>query len=479
MKFRWQKKVHAWVESCSENCSASVIEPEELNDTRLEDPKRYFELRANRDINSGDLVLSTQTISTVTTSIPEQVEEGRRTGIIDHYYCNSCASLLVVPQQCPNTFQTPHKPAEPEVPPAIPTLPPITLSPQDQTKTTQVEASTGDAGATIQTHLPPSSPSQDFMFCRPDHIVPTCSATCRELSKDFDNGICRTKIEQTLRQSQLNDIKPRSISDCKTQCLRDLMFLRYIAIAIDRGNSPLRINDLMFATSGPNMQDIEYEEVEPWSFTSHVVRPLGYLDHLFEKTPTDQFFKLRQLDGWIINTLLVKINRVMRISQGPRYVKSFRADGMLDSAFGPGDERWDGLTKLPKEQEDKAIWIASIDSAFNLIRIADPAKGEYPNVVVVQRERLNVYAINTNSNPAIKAGEPLLRAAEGGERLAADERLEMEAMDEKEDAEEVHSGDTSDFLEAFGDDEVDMEDVDEDGLEEEVGDAMEVDGGGL
>ncbi|CAD6572761.1 MAG: hypothetical protein ASARMPREDX12_005434 [Alectoria sarmentosa] len=471
-KFHWQKKLHAWVESCSENCSASVIEPE-TDDTRLENPKRYFELRANRDINSGDLVLSTQTISNVTTSIPEQVEEGRRTGIIDHYYCNSCASLLVVPQQCPNTFQTPHKPAELEVPPAIPTLPPITLC-QDQTKTTQVEDSTCDAGATVQTHSPPSSPSQDFMFCRPDHIVPTCSATCRQLSKDFDNGICRTKIEQTLRQSQLNDINPRSISDCKTQCLRDLIFLRHIAIAIERGHSPLRINDLMFATSGPNMQDIEDDEM--WSFTSHVVRPLHYLDHLFEKTPTDQFFKLRQLDGWIINTLLVKINRVMRISQSPRYVKSFRADGKLDCAFGPNDERWNSLTKLPKDQEDKAIWIASIDSAFNLIRIADPAKGEVPNVAVVQREGMNVYAINSNSNPAIKAGEPLLRAADGGEGLVADERLDM---DEKEDAEEAHSGDTSDFLGEVSNDEVDMEDVDGDGLEVEVGDAMEVDGVGL
>ena len=451
------------MESCSENCSASIIE-QETDDTPLGDPKRYFELRANRDINSGDLVLSAQTISTVTTSIPEQVEEGRRNGITDHYYCNSCASMLVVPQQCPNTFQTPHRPAE------VKFLPPIIS--QDQTKTILVEDGTFDAGATIQTHLP----SQDFMFCRPDHIVPTCSATCRGLSKEFDNGICRTKIEQVIRQSQLNDIKPRSISDCKTQCLRDLIFLRHIAIAIERGHSPLRINDIMFAGSGPNMQDIEDDKVEPWSFTSHVVRPLGYLDHLFDKTPTDQFFKLRQLDGWIINTLLVKINRAMRISQGPRYVKCFRGDGILDSAFGPGDNRWESLTKLPKEQEDKAIWIASIDSAFNMIRIANPAKGEVPNVVVVQREGMNVYAMMTDRNPAIKAGEPLLRAPDGGEGLMADERLDMDVMDEEdaeEDAEEVGSGGRSDFLEKVSNDEVDMEDVDVDGLKEE-GDAMEV-----
>ena len=94
-------------------------------------------------------------------------------------------------------------------------------------------------------------------------------------------------------------------------------------------------------------------------------------------------------------------------------------------------------------------------------------------MVVVQREGMNVYAMITDRNPAIKAGEPLLRAPDGGEGLMADERLDMDVMDE-EDAEEVGSGGRSDFLEKVRNDEVDMEDVDGDGLEEE-GDAMEVD----
>lgn len=448
----WQKKVHAWAEICSENCSALVVEPEETDDTLVEGAKPYVELRAKRDINSGDLVLSEQTFSNVTTSIPEHIAAKRRAGVFDHYYCNSCASLLAVPQQCPNKFQSTN------------------VTSQDDLST--------EANMTRQSQPSLGDHRQDFMFCRVDHIVPTCSTACRELGVDFDNGICRTRIEQKLRQSHLNDPNPRPMAVCKTQCLRDLIFLRQITMAINLDKSPLDINDLMFATSGPNMRDIENREVERWSFVSHVIRPLRYLYQLFENTNTDQFLKLSQLDGWVLYTLLFKINRVMRISQGPRYAKSFRHDGMLDTAFGPWDERWEGLTNLPNGQKDSSIWTASIDSLFNMIRIADPAKGEIPNVAVVQREGVNVYAVKTDGELTIRAGEPLLRAADGVETPVVDERLYAEdpqdPMEESQDGEEVHSGDTSEFFEESSTGEVDMNDADE--LGEEAGEAMVVHG---
>lgn len=505
----WRKQAQVWLEKCSDSCSASVVLPIEREDPMAGDPKPYIELGANRDIYAGDLILSERTISNVTTSIPEQVEAKRGAGILDHYYCNSCASLLVVPQECSNQFQT-H--VEPENPTSL------TLSSRNSSNTTQSTISTGASftsysGQPSDTQSAPSSlatssSTQDFMFCRPSHMVPTCSAACRELSEEFDNGICQTKIEQKLRQSHFNDPKPRSITDCKTQCLRDLIFLRHITMAINLGENPLRTNDLMFATSGPNNRDAENGPVEPWSFMSHVIRPLRYLQHIFENTGFDQFLKLSQLDGWIINTLLFKINSAMRISKGPRYVKCFRADGMLDSAFGPWGERWDELTKVPKEQEDKSIWIASIDSLFNMIRIADPERRETPNVAVVHKDGVNVYAVKTHDGkgPAIRAGEPLLRARNGVEGLALEEALyaymregPAESMDESDgdgdgeesnsehtgdsieesntgeeeedvdvdetsgdDGEEAHSGDTSEFLEEFSADEEEELDADAD-----------------
>ena len=291
------------------------------------------------------------------------------------------------------------------------------------------------------------------MFCSPDHMVPTCSAACRTMSEDFDEGMCHSKLEQRLRESRLNDPMPRPTTACKTRCLRDLIFLRHITMAINFDTHPLNLHDLMFSSSGPNIRDIESSEVEPWSFTSHVVRPLRDLQQLFKNTDTDQFDKLSQLDGWVLNTLLIKINRVMRISKGPRFVKCFRADGLLNTAFVPSDERWEGLTELPKEQVDTSIWIAGIDSLFNLIRIADPALGETPNVAVIQREGVNVYVVGTGSEPAIKAGESLLRAADDAEGpvldkslYAYDSRSRMQATNEQQEVEATHSGDTSEFL---------------------------------
>ena len=452
------------METCSSNCSALIIEPEKTVDKPVEGLKPYIELRANRDIDSGDVVLSKQTISNVATSIPEEVEAKRRAGSYNDLYCNGCASLLAVPLQCPSLFVRTQTPTNSDIRPGA-----------------SAEESSHDLSSAHRPRsLPtPSSPRQGFMFCRTNHLVPTCSSACRELTEAFDNGICRTKIEQGLRQSHFNDPKPRSMADCKTQCLRDLIFLRHITIALNLGESPLRSNDLRFATSGPNMRGIEDCEVEPWSFISHVVRPIRYIHQLFENTNTDQFVNLGILDGWIINTLLVKINRAMRITKGPRYVKCFGADGMLDTAFGPWDERWEGLAEILKNQEDKTHWIASIDSLFNMIRIADPVLGETPNVTVVLREGVNVYAIETDAGPAIKAGEPLLRAAEGLEAPAVNERLHTEdlpgPMEETHDGEEVHSGDTSEFLEEFSADGEDLED--ENDADELGGEGMEVDGG--
>ncbi len=427
---RSQTQAQTWVESYTASCSALIVQPEETDNTTAEGFKPYAELRAKEDINSGDFVLSERTISNVTTSIAEQIEANRDVSI---YYCYSCASLLAVPQQFPHQYQS--------------------------NTMTQGNPSTGAAQ---------TSPGQDFT------LVNKCSAACRELSEGLENGLCGTKLEQKIRKSQFQDLKPRSITDRKTQCLRDLLFVRHITRAISLCKNPLQINDLVFATTGPNMRGIENSEVEPWSFVSHVVRPIRYLHQLFLNMGTDQFLNLSQVDGWVINTLLLKINRAMRISEGPRYVKRFGADGILDSAFGPWDKRWEPMIQLAKEQEDKSVWVASIESLFNMIRVADPVLGETPNVDVVWREGVNVYAVKTqDGGPAIKAGETLLRAADDVEDPPQNEELYTgdapDPVDEKHDDEEVHSGDTSVFLEEDSADEDGLDAVDDEEENDEDG----------
>ncbi len=427
---KWQTQAQTWVESCTNNCSAFIVQPEETDNTTAEGFKPYAELRAKEDINSGGLVLSEQTISNVTTSIVEQIE-AKRDVII--YYCYGCASLLAAPQQFPNQYQS--------------------------NTMTQGNPSTGAAQP---------SPGQDFM------LVPNCSPACRELSQGLGNGLCGTNLEQKIRKSQFQDLKPRSLTDRKTQCLRDLLFIRHITRAINVSKNPLQTNALVFATAGPNMR--EDSEVEPWSFVSHVVRPIRYIHQLFVNMGTDQFLHLSHVDGWVINTLLLKINRAMRISDGPRYVKRFGADGILHSAFGPWDERWEPMIQLAKDQEDKSVWVGSIESLFNMIRVADPALGEAPNVDVVWREGVHVYAVQTRKGgPAIKAGETLLRAADDFLDPPVNEELYTgdvpDPVDEKHDDDDdgsVHSGDTSVFLDDSDADEDGYGEVDEEeGLEDE------------
>ena len=156
-----QKQIQAWVETCSGNCSALVIEPEETVDTPVEGPRPYIELRANRDIDSGDLVLSEQTISNVATSIPEEVEAKRRAGRYNDHYCNGCASLLAVPLQYPSLFVRTRTPTNSEVPPATPSSSLPTLPSQNSNHTTQRNHSKKADVAEIPQH--PSN-SHNFLY---------------------------------------------------------------------------------------------------------------------------------------------------------------------------------------------------------------------------------------------------------------------------------------------------------------------------
>ena len=175
-----------------------------------------------------------------------------------------------------------------------------------------------------------------------------------------------------------------------------------------------------------------------------------------------------QLEGWVISALQAKIEKAMLVSNKPRYVKKFNEHGMLVDAFGAWDARMDNPmnTSEEKEEEDK-IWIARINPLIDMIRTADPAKGEVPNVDVVHRENTTVYAVVGGEEPAIRAGETLLRAPDEDDVLRAGAAVAVE--EEGTGMEDVSDGDGEEVMKDF------LADL----SEEEESDDEDEDGGGV
>jgi len=435
----WQQLLRSWVHKSSSNCTPFIVETGDIWD---ETATSYAELRADRDVNAGELILTEQTVSNVTTSIPEDIFENQYATPSRRYYCDTCASLLIVPTQLPVRYKGTDVPIPTPSPPSHSSITSESsmnaahgsdngISEHDPLISSQRESDVDSPlSASELTAGPPSRPPDrtgpnstapsDFLFCCPTHDVPTCSSACRKSREPFDLGLCHTSTERELRNDHLID-PPTSkpLDNRKRQCLVDLLFLRIFVKAFNKRSHPLQDSDVVFATCGPNHQGAPEEE-RTWSFSANVVRPIHHLDQFFEQIRTDQFAQLDKCDGWIINTLMSKISTSMRVSKSPRYAKVFNLDGNIVSAFTPFDQGWNDimheepLREDPYPWKDKDPWIGSIHSIFNMIRIANPAKGETPNVVVVQREGLQCYAVSKNGlEPAIEAGQPLLRAADG------------------------------------------------------------------
>lgn len=413
----WQMRVQEWLRDY-DIFSPVVVGTDE---TQPISSKPHVELRAARDIKSGEPILAEQRISNVTTSISEPLkedEEFTKARDLELSYCTGCASLIAIPWK-------------------------LALKTQKE----QI--------------LPP-------------YVVSTCAQPCRQLRLDLNIGMCATNIEQELCNENLDDSSSKMMTERKTQCLRDLIFLRHVAMAMTRDKSPLDFKQLVFATCGPHTRDAsEITELDRWSYTSHVVRPLAYLDKHLASTNTDQFANLDKFDGWIIHALLSKISRGMRVLKGPQYAQVYHKDTKPKISFGPNHPCWKDLTtKLPgNKDDDSLVWIAGINPLLNMIRIADPAKGESANVAVLQEDALFVFAAETGDGSlAVRAGEPLLRTEDEREnrkllgrngRVYTGEQLGRGFLDvtddEDEDDEEeegAHSGDTSEFLRESSEEEV-------------------------
>ena len=456
-KIDWQKLLQSWVSKASRNCSPHYAQPSEVLD---EIGSTYAELRADRDIKIGELVLSEQTAANVSTNIPEDVFEGRFLPQ-RHFFCDTCSSLLIVPFECAVKY------SGTKVPPWTPSPPSkSSVSPERSIKSPDPRAAAHWSGgespekdapifpqhdnvgkgsragsqspACPRSHEPrtqlKSDVGSDLKFCCPTHCVPSCSVACCKLREPFDPGLCHTSIECELRNSHLCDhSSPVNLDGRRRECLVDLHLVRIFARTFSTRGQPLQDSDIVLATCGPNHQGYANKKSK-WSFLTHVIRPIHYIDQLLQQSASDQFDYLDKCDGWLINTLISKIDTAMRVSRVPRYAKVFNEDANLVNAFTPFDQEWADTVRTESTRrenqaepwKDNDPWVASIHPIFNLIRVADPAKGEKPNVMVVQREGVKCYAFSSNGmEPAIQRGEPLLRAADDGEGIKMVETMKL------------------------------------------------------
>lgn len=431
----WQKLLQSWISQATSNCSPHFIDTEDIWD---ETSKLYVELRADRDINAGELVLSERTRSNVTTSIPEEIHDDPIPPPSHRYYCDTCSYLMIVPLECPIRYKHGGVPVKaPSPPSASPTISESSLDSNnaaygsdDYSTDPQIFSKTRPSNPRYTssspiTILPPDTPPPhlsntptpssppDFMFCSPKHLVPTCSPACRKASSSFDHGLHHTSIERDLRTDHLlPPPTPKPLERRKQQCLIDLLVLRIFANACSTDMHPLQDNDLVFATCGPNHRHA-LERERTWSFADDVVRPLHFLDRVFAQVGTDQFSRLEVCDGWVLSTLVAKIESAMRVFRKPGFAKVFDREGKVERAVCAGEEGWSGVL-CEKGGGDGEVWCASVSPIFNMIRVADPAKGERANVRVVRREGVLCYAVSGDgTEPAVRAGEALLRAADG------------------------------------------------------------------
>lgn len=407
-------------------------------------------------------MLSETAAAVVTTSSPEDVYDDNHASS-RQYYCDICASLLVVPYGTRAHFQGSVSVTEPVYCQHVDSLAvsssegsanaahdsnirsfdqgPMDISQQqpiDDAKPLPTPQPTSSPRPSPPL-APPSASSDipDLQFYSPTHLRPTCSSTCRALDKTPNHTLDTANTEWSLRNSHLHNPTPtQTLAVRKKQCLTDLLTLRTIATAFKTHQHPLQFTSLLFADHSPNNHPKAQEE-QQWSFTTNVVRPLYHLDQFFAEHDTDAFTHLKLCDGWVLHALRQNIESVMRIEIRPHCAKVFDQDGMVERELRKGDEGWaslfpggsndasmregkDGKVHEP-EDEDGGVWIASINPIFNLIRIADPSKGEIPNVGFVQRGgEMCVFAVDKkgdktdtteheDTETTIKAGQPLLR----------------------------------------------------------------------
>ncbi|MCJ1341634.1 hypothetical protein MMC09_006930 [Bachmanniomyces sp. S44760] len=377
-------------------------------------------LVASRAINSSDTVLLEDSTLQVTTSSPSDE------ALI---YCEGCAVLMVLPEGCyvdrpDQGLRKEDKHNAQLLDLCAPTEKNTSnggsdddgLLPDVPIRNTTDAFWYNPLRSRVYSENPPTPPPHEkvkpaphYYFCTTCRTGPFCSTTCFLQNAEHHAILCATGVEDDIRVSYNSLAAKNSIQDIsksnieqfvhpKAQMLYDLILVRVLATAAHGNIHPLDLNEMRWSfqdlfqskgtvrdsspelqyvtppNSNPTQQSAVSTKALPWSFTTHVVRPIDYLLEM----GLDPIIDLEKWDAWVVNTLFAKIMHSTRISKGARHVKSYDCDGQLL----PGLARNLLSSKRFEDIVDRGqdIWVGTLHPIFSMIPVADPEKGEKPNI---------------------------------------------------------------------------------------------------
>ena len=412
------QELRDYAATSSESCVPMVIDQSSIGLL----PR--IEMRASKDHLPGDTLLSERCPLHVTTGSPEKVLDSwdsDKAGGYLRLYCDACAIALLLPEEITTYIIaqcTIHD-----------------CSPASTTPERSKKASDEEAAAESPAGKRRWCASTGISFCSSEHEAIYCGPTCRRNSRFFDAGIHESEIEPELRY-QRDDSKNQPRRDytpghpyslyahSKTQTLYDLLFLRIYATARNEYQHPLALIRFLRANLGlPSVQPrVEVDGTKstelPWTFQNNVVRPIWYMNRYHHALGQDPLLYLENSDGWIINTLLAKIQLSTHISRGARSAIAYDVEKETRTYRFRGLEPWisDGADAVyESEAAFDEVWTAHLDPVVSMIRVANEAKGEKPNCWLKYDEGVKVIAGQPDDpcdkqGVAIRQGQELLRA---------------------------------------------------------------------
>lgn len=412
------------------------------------------ELCARRDIYPGEEILSETNCWHVTTGISKvvcQCQVSYETTEKSIYYCNTCAAALKPASSDHNTscslFLSASDSTHPSLENGTTVATSATSAPSSPPPSLPSTASPPYILASLPSQADETPPFNPEFFEKRGAPIIHCSPVCRELAEPFSETCLRTNLQRNICESfpkhtedplaNVHPLHPRSLyNHPKVQCIYDLLLVRTLITALNTNTNPLRLPSTKTwngAFNIPQPKDHAHafgnaKRSLPWSFTANVVRPIQYINQLFQfssQGSKDPFENLEMYDGWVLNTLLAKIMQETRIATGPVLEKVL--DGVEMGAWlrsvGTNHQSFAGSAmninneSAGSDSKDACedVWVGRIHPLFNMIRVVDASIGEKANVIVKEAEGITCVAtgIPREWEPCIKAGEVILRPADG------------------------------------------------------------------
>ena len=468
---KWQKIFRAWIRDASKKCGPRIVHTDNILDDSW---KPYAELFATENIRSGEMILRDHSIFNVTTShshkdISTSVDEN-----FIYKFCDVCASLCILPHRdhVPHSRNSLAQPAEQRETSSTTLVlehscsKSISNGANSDTKRTyasqrrntfeEVRAGTSTPSSQNQRE-PDSKPDSqpDFQFCDQRQLVPLCSSKCSTMHKYSNHAaVCESSLQRAIVQETIyHDCTLPAVEDeqRETRCVHDLILFRLLATCIHQNKDPLHVPEIAYATAGLNLNlslsacrqtqsniQVPYDGSHPWSFAHNVIKPINMVHRICAATRSDPFLQLPKMEGWMLNIIIPKIATATHISPPStktppstpttsstvpqpflhrHFTKFFSANGKYEASYLSSDPHRLAKHDLVSNDAEKEVRVGRLTPLTDLIRAADPDKGEVANVRVEQREGVEVFALGkAGQDVAIKNGETLLRNAEAGQK---------------------------------------------------------------